>query len=985
MPVFRTGRSSALLGLTALLAIAFSLAYATTTQAQVLSDPRIAEFDPSPDHWAVLADGNPAVLRYELSVYLVGASEPLAIADMGKPAPEPDGKIRYDFSAQVAAWSLPGGYYDARVSAVGPEGSALSEPSNPFAFTSAPTSAISYPLTVSTTGSGTGSGAQVVNDPNVVHMFDVAFDATRQQYLVVWNTWGQQIKGQFLGAQGQALGSAIAIGSGIAPRVAYGATSQAYLVTYTAGSTRWARAVTPATGGTATLGTAMSLGNLVWVAGHGNLGSSAWVASSNTFLATWWDGGANILVRGVGPGGTTGAATVLAASDTQELPEIACGPTACLVVGQTWSQAIWGRWLDPAGASPSARFTIEQGTGAREMARVAYSETAGTFTVVWTRDGIPQTTTLTPGGTTGTPIRPVVTGQVGTQLGWAYNSTLNGFALAAQGNASAVWAHGVEATGTPQTGAMLAVSDVATTDGRPVVAANPLAGQFLVVYRPTLQTLRTRLLGSSAPPASLLTVSTTGTGSGTVTSSPAGITCGSDCSESYASGTVVTLTAMPASGTQFMGWASGDADCADGTVTMFAAHSCVAVFNLTPTVSLNPTTVTASASGGNYAASVSTCAGCSWAATTALPWVALGTKGGSGSGTVLFAVQANSSKSGRTGTIDIGGQSLTVWQDGLATPVISWAMPEPITVGTALSSAQLNATANVPGSFVYSPSAGFVFPAGQSTLKASFTPSDPTYSTATAYVNLTVTAATYQLTVARPAGGTVTGGGLTCGTSGTICQVTAAANSSIGLTAAPESGNTFAGWTGDCAGTTSSFTVVLSGPKSCGATFLPPAPVPPSTDGSLPLGPPYTLTIVRPSGGVVRGPGINCGTNPKDCEVTEPVPMTIALQATPDSGYIFLAGLGLARGAVLPTCCPSKGRARAVRRSARPPKAEGRSKRETGPGLVSLVPFLYILPIQYVIHWLPRVRTRCPCSPAKRGCCRCRPASRRRSVEEFAC
>ncbi len=136
MPLFRTGRCPALLGLTALLAIAFSLAYATTTQAQVLSDPRIAEFDPSPDHWAVLADNNPAVLRYELSVYLVGASEPLAIADMGKPAPEPDGKIRYDFSAQVAAWSLPGGYYDARVSAVGPEGSALSEPSNPFAFTS---------------------------------------------------------------------------------------------------------------------------------------------------------------------------------------------------------------------------------------------------------------------------------------------------------------------------------------------------------------------------------------------------------------------------------------------------------------------------------------------------------------------------------------------------------------------------------------------------------------------------------------------------------------------------------------------------------------------------------------------------------------------------------------------------------------------------------------------------------------------------------
>ena len=39
-----------------------------------------------------------------------------------------------------------------------------------------------------------------------------------------------------------------------------------------------------------------------------------------------------------------------------------------------------------------------------------------------------------------------------------------------------------------------------------------------------------------------LTVAKAGTGSGTVTSSPAGINCGADCSEPYNSGTVVTLT-----------------------------------------------------------------------------------------------------------------------------------------------------------------------------------------------------------------------------------------------------------------------------------------------------------------------------------------------------------------------------------------------------------------------------------------------------------
>ena len=131
----RNRRRSAWLGL-ALLGTVLVLASATTLQAQVLSDPRIAEFDPSPDHWAVLGSGQPAVLKYELDVYVVGSTTPLGTVDMGKPSPDSDGKIRYDFSAQIVSLVLPGSNYEARVSAVGPEGEALSEPSNPFTFTS---------------------------------------------------------------------------------------------------------------------------------------------------------------------------------------------------------------------------------------------------------------------------------------------------------------------------------------------------------------------------------------------------------------------------------------------------------------------------------------------------------------------------------------------------------------------------------------------------------------------------------------------------------------------------------------------------------------------------------------------------------------------------------------------------------------------------------------------------------------------------------
>lgn len=52
----------------------------------------------------------------------------------------------------------------------------------------------------------------------------------------------------------------------------------------------------------------------------------------------------------------------------------------------------------------------------------------------------------------------------------------------------------------------------------------------------------------------MLTVGTTGDGAGTVSSSPSGIECGTDCSELYASGSTVTLTAAPAGGSVFTGW-----------------------------------------------------------------------------------------------------------------------------------------------------------------------------------------------------------------------------------------------------------------------------------------------------------------------------------------------------------------------------------------------------------------------------------------------
>ncbi|HMD36177.1 MAG TPA: LamG-like jellyroll fold domain-containing protein, partial [Vicinamibacterales bacterium] len=77
-----------------------------------------------------------------------------------------------------------------------------------------------------------------------------------------------------------------------------------------------------------------------------------------------------------------------------------------------------------------------------------------------------------------------------------------------------------------------------------------------------------------------------------------------------------------------------------------------------------------------------------------------------------------------------------------ATTTITWAAPNPIVYGTALGGAQLNATASVPGTVVYSPAAGTMFGAGSQTLSATFTPTDTSnYTGSSASRPLTVAAA----------------------------------------------------------------------------------------------------------------------------------------------------------------------------------------------------------------------------------------------------
>src|SRR5204862_507474 len=90
----------------------------------------------------------------------------------------------------------------------------------------------------------------------------------------------------------------------------------------------------------------------------------------------------------------------------------------------------------------------------------------------------------------------------------------------------------------------------------------------------------------------------------------------------------------------------------------------------------------------------------------------------------------------------------------LAPTTITWPTPAGIIYGTALSATQLDATASVPGTFVYTPALGAVLNAGPyTTLFRSFTPTDAAnYLPATKTVTIDVAQAPTTITWATPAG-----------------------------------------------------------------------------------------------------------------------------------------------------------------------------------------------------------------------------------------
>lgn len=632
----------------AALALVLSAAPAAAQTAAVV-DPRIVEFDPSADHAATGTDGQPIVTRYDLELYVVGGTQPVQVANLGKPALQSDGKVRVDFTTLLNPWPAAGTTYEARVAAVGPNGVGRSNESNTFAFSSLCSSAIT-PTSVSIAGAAsTGS---------------VAVTA------VAGCTWSATSNASWLTVTAGASGSGNAT---VSYSVAANTTStqrsgsltiagHTFTITQASGCTF---SISP---GATSVSAAASTGSVSVT----SLAGCAWTATST---ASWITVTSGATGSGSGSVGYSIAAntstsprsgTVTIAGRTFTVTQEAAAPCTFTLspvsatLGSSAGSAVVAvtagtgcAWTATSGAS---WITVTGGASGSSNGQVAYSVTAnpstssrtGTITIAG------QVFTVTQSGQACTfAIAPVSASvPASATSGTVSVDTLTGCSWSASSAAS--W---------------LTITSGASGSGDGTV-------NFSVAGNTSL-----------SPRTGTITV-----GGETFTVTQAGVVCsaaiaptGASVAAGGAQGSV-TVT-MPAgctwtasSGAVWLTVDSGASGSGNGTVgytvapnTSTSARSAnlviegetftVSQAGITCSYTVAPTTAAAPSGAGTGSLNVTAAAGCAWTAASAVSWMTVTSGGtGAGPGTVSYSYAANTTTQPRSGVLTVAGQAVTVTQ-----------------------------------------------------------------------------------------------------------------------------------------------------------------------------------------------------------------------------------------------------------------------------------------------------------------------------------
>ncbi|MCL4225096.1 MAG: hypothetical protein KJZ91_11580 [Myxococcales bacterium] len=387
----------------------------------------------------------------------------------------------------------------------------------------------------------------------------------------------------------------------------------------------------------------------------------------------------------------------------------------------------------------------------------------------------------------------------------------------------------------------------------------------------------------AAAQTATLTVIRAGTGSGTIASSPAGITCGADCEEAYPVGTTVTLTATATADSDFGGWSgggcSGTATC---VVTVDAATTVTATFALRT----NVLTVSSDGTGGGTITSAPGGIDCGATCTAAFAHGTTVTLTATPNGQSMFTGWTGAcTGSGPctvtmdmaravTATFTLQSHGLTVVKAGNGAGTVT-SSPAGISCGTDCSEPY---NAGTVVTLTATPSTGSVF-SGWSGGGCTGTGTCAVTITAAISVTATFTLTQHTLSVTR-AGlgtGTVTSNpaGINCGTD---CAEPYNYGTSVTLTAAPATGSVFSGWSGGGCTGTGTCTVTVTAATSVTATFT-------LTQ--------HTLSVTRAglgTGTVTSNPaGINCGT---DCSEPYNYGTSVTLTASPAGGSTFAGWSG---------------------------------------------------------------------------------------------